>query len=131
MSLNMSCSADPSISAGYRSVELFPSADQEDWDTPPTIETTLPSETSTLPAIHTAVYDPTLTVEGVEAMVVSDPLCLNTLDPQSGYTPLHAAVRRSHTGLIKMLVHHGAIVEAAAANGETPLIVACQVRCVI
>ena len=126
----MSCAADPSIGAGYQSVELFPGADQQDWDAPPSIETTvLPSDPSTLPAIHTAVYDPTVTVQGVEAMVISDPVCLNTVDPQSGYTPLHAGTRRSHTGLIKMLVHRGAIIEATATNGETPLIVACQVGC--
>ncbi len=51
-----------------------------------------------------------------------------SVEPQFGYTPLHCAAKRCSMPLIKMLVHHGAIVETKAARGETPLMVASEVR---
>ena len=59
----------------FQSVDLF-SADHNEWAGPPTEDTTLPPTQVTLPAIHTAVYDPNVGVEAIEAMVVADPLCL-------------------------------------------------------
>lgn len=126
----MSCAADPSTSMGYQSVELFPGGDNLDgvgWDSPPPLDPALQCDPGELPAIHAAVYDPNSTVAAIEAMIMSDLACLSVVDPGTGYTPLHAAARLANTGLIKMLVSHGAAVEAGASNGETPLIVACQV----
>ena len=77
--------------------------------------------------IHTAIYDPKISVSDIESMILADPACLRSIHPQNGYTPLHAAVRRAHLGMIKMIVKHGADIEARANEGETPLIVACQV----
>ncbi len=51
-----------------------------------------------------------------------------SVEPQFGYTPLHCAAKRCSMPLIKMLVHHGAIVETRAARGETPLMVASEVN---
>ena len=77
--------------------------------------------------IHTAIYDPNIDISYIESMILADPTCLRSTHPQNGYTPLHAAVRRAHIGMIKMIVGHGADIEAKASDGETPFIVACQV----
>ncbi len=50
----------------------------DSWKTPPTVENTLPSVPLGPPAIHAAIYNPNLTVEEVEAMVIAHPLCLGT-----------------------------------------------------
>ncbi len=116
------------------------------WKTPPTVENTLLSLPPTPPAIHAAIYNPNLTVEEVEAMVIAYPLCLGkrhinvveypsnlfqfpeSVEPQLGHTPLHCAAKRCSMPLIKMLVDHGAVVDTRGAGGETPLMVACGVR---
>ena len=77
--------------------------------------------------IHTAIYNPNKEPSSIESMVLSDPACVHRVHPQNGYTPLHAAVRRTHIGIIKMIVGHGADIDARANEGETPLLVACQV----
>ena len=77
--------------------------------------------------IHTAIYDPKISVSDIESMILADPSCVGSIHPNNGYTPLHAAVRRAHIGMIKMILSHGGDIEAKANEGETPLIVACQV----
>ena len=77
--------------------------------------------------IHTAIYNPNLDLASIESMVLSDPSCVHRVHPQNGYTPLHAAVRRTHIGMMKVMVEHGADIDARANEGETPLLVACQV----
>lgn len=77
--------------------------------------------------IHTAIYNPNLDLASIESMILSDPSCVHRVHPQNGYTPLHAAVRRTHIGMVKMIVEHGADVDARANEGETPLMVGCQV----
>ena len=77
--------------------------------------------------IHTAIYNPNLDLATIESMILSDPACVHSVHPQNGYTPLHAAVRRAHIGMVKMIVEHGADIDARANEGETPLLVACQV----
>ncbi len=55
----------------YERVDLYPAhSESEDW------EATL--DLDNLPAIHAAIYNPNLTVEEVEAMVIAHPLCLGT-----------------------------------------------------
>ena len=77
--------------------------------------------------IHTAIYNPNQDLASIESMVLSDPSCVHRVHPQNGYTPLHAAVRRTHIGMMKIMVEHGADIDARANEGETPLLVACQV----
>ena len=77
--------------------------------------------------IHTAIYNPNLDLSTIESMILSDPACIHAVHPHDGYTPLHAAVRRAHIGMIKMIVERGADIDARANEGETPLLVACQV----
>ena len=77
--------------------------------------------------IHTAIYNPNLTLTDIESMILSDPSCVHQVHPQNGYTPLHAAVRRAHIGMIRMIMSHSGNIEAKANEGETPLNVACQV----
>ena len=77
--------------------------------------------------IHTAIYNPNQDLASIESMVLSDPSCVHRVHPQNGYMPLHAAVRRTHIGMMKIMVDHGADVDARANEGETPLLVACQV----
>ena len=77
--------------------------------------------------IHTAIYNPKLTVADIESIILAYPSCVHANFPQNGYTPLHAAVRRANIGMIKLIVEHGGNIEAKASEGETPLIVACQV----
>lgn len=77
--------------------------------------------------IHTAIYNPNLDLSSIESMILADPACVHRVHPQNGYTPLHAAVRRTHIGMIKVIVEHGADVDVRANEGETPLLVACQV----
>ena len=78
--------------------------------------------------LHTAIYNPNLDVPDIESMILSDRSSVHRVHPQSGYTPLHAATRRAHIGMMKMILSHGADIEARANDGETPLIVACQVH---
>ena len=84
--------------------------------------------TSTLPSIHRAVCDPHLSLDTVEAILWEDPSCLNSANPQNGFTPLHAAARRAHSGLIQLLIKSGASLEAQWRNGETAFLMACKVN---
>ena len=78
--------------------------------------------------IHNAVGSPNVDLSTVEAILLSGAAYyVNAVNPQNGHTPLHAACRRAHRGLIKLLVRYGADLEARAAAGETPLMVACHV----
>ena len=65
----------------------------------------------------------------MEAILWEDPSCLNSANPQNGFTPLHAAARRAHSGLIKLLIKSGADLEAKWRGGETAFIMACKVSC--
>ncbi len=50
----------------YERVDLYPAdSDSEDWETSINL--------NDLPAIHAAIYNPNLTVEEVEAMVIAHP----------------------------------------------------------
>ncbi|XP_064394106.1 uncharacterized protein LOC135341468 [Halichondria panicea] len=103
----------------YERVDLYPAEEvSEDWEATPTLDT--------LPTVHAAIYNPNLTVDEVEAVVTAHPLCLESVEPQFGYTPLHCATKRCSMPLINMLVHHGAIVDTRAARGETPLMLASE-----
>ena len=90
------------------------------------VETT--QVTSTFPSIHQAVCDPHLSLDTVEAILWEDPSCLNSANPQNGFTPLHAAARRAHSGLIQLLIKSGADLEAQWRNGETAFLMACKVK---
>ena len=90
------------------------------------VETT--QVTSIFPSIHQAVCDPHLSLDTVEAILWEDPSCLNSANPQNGFTPLHAAARRAHSGLIQLLIKSGADLEAQWRNGETAFLMACKVK---
>jgi len=81
------------------------------------------------PSIHEAVYSPNLDLDAVEAIIKEDPSCLNSVNSQSGYVPLHESARRAHSGLIQLLIRCGADLEVRWKNGETAFLIACQVRC--
>ncbi|HDR88151.1 MAG TPA: hypothetical protein ENN63_00795 [Bacteroidetes bacterium] len=49
---------------------------------------------------------------------------VNTTDYYGGYTPLFWAVEDHHEELVRLLIRHGANVNARAANGKTPLSIA-------
>ena len=89
----------------------------------------MPQLPGTLPSIHKAVCDPHLSLDTVEAILWEDPSCLNSANPQNGFTPLHAAARRAHSGLIKLLIKSGADLEARWRGGETAFLMACKVNC--
>ena len=88
-----------------------------------------PQLPGTLSSIHKAVCDPHLSLDTVEAILWEDPSCLNSANPQNGFTPLHAAARRAHSGLIKLLIKSGADLEAKWRGGETAFLMACKVSC--
>ncbi|MGC9472405.1 MAG: ankyrin repeat domain-containing protein [Bacteroidales bacterium] len=49
---------------------------------------------------------------------------VNTTDYYGGYTPLFWAVEDHHEELVRLLIRHGANVNARAADGKTPLSIA-------
>ncbi|HDJ34276.1 MAG TPA: hypothetical protein ENF21_09305 [Bacteroidetes bacterium] len=51
---------------------------------------------------------------------------VNTTEYYGGYTPLFWAVEDNQEALVKLLVRHGANVNARAANGKTPLSIASE-----
>jgi ankyrin repeat protein len=67
--------------------------------------------------IHAAVRRNDLTA--VEAMIRKDPTCLN--DRSGDQTPLHEAAAYVGPDMVRLLLKHGAEVNAIAYNGFTPL----------
>ena len=51
------------------------------------------------------------------------------VNPQNGYTPLHAAARRGEPSLVKLLIEYGCPLDARANHGETAFLISCQVSC--
>ncbi len=99
---------------------------------PPQLEEQLPS-----PALlHTVALqdeifdilsDPRRGLSDVEEHVRSDVACLAAVNTLNGFTPLHEAARRGDSRLIRFFVNNGADVEIGGHNGETPILVACEV----
>ncbi len=50
---------------------------------------------------------------------------VNSLDPERALTPLHMAAFNGHTSVVKLLLEHGALVDAKDNEGKTPLLHAC------
>ena len=78
--------------------------------------------------LYDEIWAPKPDLAAVREVIRRDPAALNAVCAQGGLTPLHVAARRAHVGLIRALVAEGANLEARTANGETVLLVACQVR---
>ena len=53
---------------------------------------------------------------------------INSPANDHGLTVLHLAVQRGYLGLVNTLVGHGVDLEARTANGDSPLLIACQVN---
>ena len=79
-------------------------------------------------AIHDAILQPDINLGVVEKVIEGDPESLRAVNVVTGLTPLQAAARRSHSRLIRLLVARGADLEDRGQNGETPFLIACQVR---
>ena len=102
---------------------------------PQVLTETTPEETqyegvmATLPSqrLYDEIWAPKPDLGAVREVIRRDPAVLNTVCAQGELTPLHVAARRAHVGLIRALVAEGANLEARTANGETVLLVACQV----
>lgn len=84
---------------------------------------------ATLPSqrLYDEVWAPKPDLAAVREIIKRNPSILNAVCAQNGLTPLHIAARRAHVGMIRVLVGEGADLEARTANGETVLLVACQV----
>lgn len=86
-----------------------------------------PTHISNQVTVFDMMADPRQTITTIEAFVMADPSCVNSVSPQMGWTPLHDATRTADTRLIRFFLDHGAWIEARGHAGETPLMVACEV----
>ena len=71
--------------------------------------------------------DPKLSLDLIKSAVESDPGCLAAVNQQDLFTPLHVAARRGALSVVKLLVEAGSSLDAQAAHGQTPFLVACRV----
>ena len=78
-------------------------------------------------SIHKIVFSPRLDLAAVEEVIKRDPAALNTVNPENTLTPIQAAARRGHSGLLRLLGTSGADLEVRSRTGETPFLLACQV----
>ena len=78
-------------------------------------------------SIHKIVFSPRLDLAAVEEVIKRDPAALNTVNPENALTPIQAAARRGHSGLLRLLGTNGADLEVRSRTGETPFLMACQV----
>ncbi len=83
---------------------------------------------SSPPPIHRAIYEQTLSLDRIRALISSQPSSLADVDRRTGHSPLHAAARRGQPALTRLLVEAGCYVDARSSNGQTPFMIACQVR---
>ncbi|XP_047675676.1 ankyrin repeat domain-containing protein 27 isoform X2 [Tachysurus fulvidraco] len=58
-------------------------------------------------------------------LLQSDRLGVNC-SSADGFTPLHVAALHGHTGLVSLLIRHGANIDACNSQNATPLHLACQ-----
>lgn len=77
--------------------------------------------------IHREIHQPKLNYDLIKSLLSSDPSCASVPNRQNGYTPLHAAARRSDPQLLSLLVEAGSPLEARIASGQTAFLIACQV----
>ena len=52
---------------------------------------------------------------------------INSPVNSDGLTVLHLAVQRGYLSLVNLLIAHGVDLEARTANGDSALLIACQV----
>lgn len=78
-------------------------------------------------SIHKMVFSPRLDLAAVEEAIKRDPAALNAVNPENAMTPIQAAARRGHSGLLRLLGTSGADLEVRSRTGETPFLLSCQV----
>ena len=61
----------------------------------------------------------------VKSLLEAQPEVVNTTET-NGYTALHLAAQQGNGEIIKLLLEHGADINAIAADGQTPMEVAIK-----
>ena len=81
---------------------------------------------ATQSSLQQAIISSPVDLDHVASLIRSDPLCVHTPNDQ-GMLPIQVAVHRGHSGLIRVLVEHGADLSVENSRKQTPFLLACQV----
>ena len=81
---------------------------------------------ATQSSLQQAIVRSPIDLDHVASLIRSDPLCVHIPNDQ-GMLPIQVAVHRGHSGLIRVLVEHGADLSVENSRKQTPFLLACQV----
>ena len=71
--------------------------------------------------LHLAIASSNYEVADTLIRLSPDPECLDVQNKDSGYSPLHLAVLRNQSAVVRALIIHGAKVSSRDKDGNTPL----------